>query len=734
MYSPKVVKARLDGAQDYINRLPKPQQFSVTQHPVSYSLEFTRYLDSIWNRREKTWTRSLTQQEATFIENERIVCRSDFRYWLRYAHIKSKLTDESGVIVRLPINLAQKMILDTWAEMEEEMVAILLIQLKARQLGSSTLTELAIAHRAQFYRNINALVASSDPEKSRKMARMITLCWEYEPHWLMPHVKLYKTGELLADIPELSSTITIQHGTALSGIARGDTTDVFHISEVCDFNDPAEDIDASLIRAVHESPDTFGVLESTAKGQSGRGKWWYVTYETSKKNWPKRRSKLRPIFLPWFTDAGLYPTRTWLRKHPIPEGWIPPKEVSRHAEKCEQFSREYSLLTKYLGDSWSMPLEKQWWWYVELEEAKDKGELSLFMEEVCSNDVEAFQLSGRPVMTPEEIQELYSRAKPLADYQGKPAVFSIIGPGILAEQEPEPRYIDRNRKPIPIKVQWNPDAVSQTFYLIPLHHNPELYDGRLFVYQFPRAKSYEYALGADCAEGIGENHTALNVVRKGTVNRPAEQVAEWCSAWASAHAATPHALVLGSWYSYVSDEVVNQCRQVPELAAGGTAMRQQLQLHGWWNFHVWEGAYDSLRRRNPARAKLGWVTNMYSRPHLVGEVLGAIREGYFKVNSPWLVKELSTLQKGDDNIRIEAKDADSDDRFFSAGMAFFSLHIWETHQRKQGLVADEVEEEIAAELAQTIEDYAIGATITSPPSGYVYSNTLPFPKTKPLTR
>ena len=156
-------------------------------------------------------------------------------------------------------------------------------------------------------------------------------------------------------------------------------------------------------------------------------------------------------------------------------------------------------------------------------------------------------------------------------------------------------------------------------------------------------------------------------------------------------------------------------------------MQQQLKLHGWHNFHVWEGAYDSLRRRSPARAKLGWVTGTYSRPHLVGETLGAIREGYLKLNSLWLVKELSTLQKGEDNARIEAKDSDQDDRFFGVGMAFFSLHIWELHQRKQGLIADSVESELEPDTGD--HEYAT-SSVSNPPIGYVYDNVLPFPKLK----
>jgi hypothetical protein len=83
------------------------------------------------------------------------------------------------------------------ADLEEQGRAIAIMILKARQLGMSTGTEIAVGHRPQFYPQVNATVASSDPDKSALMAKMMELCWDHMPWFLMPVRTRYKVGELI---------------------------------------------------------------------------------------------------------------------------------------------------------------------------------------------------------------------------------------------------------------------------------------------------------------------------------------------------------------------------------------------------------------------------------------------------------------------------------------------------------------------------------------------------------
>lgn len=195
-----------------------------------------------------------------------------------------------------------------WAEMEEKRLAIAMLSIKARQLGISTLSEMTVAHRVQFQPNINAIVGSSDPDKSKLMAQMMETCWDNQPWWMVPEMTARRAG-ILIEFGNQNSAVSIQHGTQFSGIARGTTTNCVHLSELADFDNPQELVDASLMGAAHESPHLFLALESTAKG---RDNWVHDNWRNSKQNWP--RTLLRPVFLPWYVAEDMYPPETFLRR------------------------------------------------------------------------------------------------------------------------------------------------------------------------------------------------------------------------------------------------------------------------------------------------------------------------------------------------------------------------------------------------------------------------------------
>src|SRR5262249_40620457 len=151
--------------------------------------------------------------------------------------------------------------------------------------------------------------------------------------------------------------------------ARGTTPTVAHISELCEFaEEKVEDlIDSSLLVAMHESPDTFLTLESTAKGINN---WWHRKWEMSKAGWPDHRSRLRPLFLPWFVGA-LWPKASWLRAHPVPASYAAHMApwAWAHAQMAEEYVRVTPYLLKRLGSNWQMPLEQIWFYECYREEA-----------------------------------------------------------------------------------------------------------------------------------------------------------------------------------------------------------------------------------------------------------------------------------------------------------------------------------------------------------------------------
>jgi intein/homing endonuclease len=363
MYSPKVTAEKIKLAS-------KKLGLELTPHSVHEVSQQNKRLNELLGD-DGRLTRALSTPEMEWCLNERFLSKLDFRYYItRYFFIRNW----SGRLERLNPNVAQNIVIDIWGSLEEQNRAISIQELKARQLGVSTVTEASVAHRVQFYRQVNAVVASSDPAKSAKMAEMMERGWQNMPWWLLPVQTTYNAGELI-EFGEMNSGVSIQHGSQFTGIARGDTPTVAHLSELADFLSPEELVDASLLRAMHESPRMFLVLESTAKG---RKNWWHRTWEYSKQYWASGMAKLYPMFLPWFVGRDIYPTETWLRSHPIPAEWQPAELTVHHAERAAAYTRSDDILRRFLGENWTMPPEQMWWWEVNRQEYAAKKELPQF--------------------------------------------------------------------------------------------------------------------------------------------------------------------------------------------------------------------------------------------------------------------------------------------------------------------------------------------------------------------
>jgi len=689
MYSPLIIKSKLDTAQSIIDKSSDP--FSLRYFSLHESQYLTNQIESkwTWEDKDKNLGRysNLSHAEKLFIKNEKIISANNFLYWAR-RYAKVKHWSGHKLVSFIPY-FAQKVMVNTWGDLEEKGWAIVIQILKARQLGLSTIVELAIAHRVQFLSNRNALVASSDPQKTRKMAEMMARAWDNQPRFLQQANQPYESGELFRYFPEMESSVSCQHGNKLSGIARGDTPSDAHISEIPDFNNPEEHIEASLFNAMHENPEMFIALESTAKGKQGDGKWWYDTWVAAKEGWPKGESDIRPVFLPYFMGTEIYPTKTWLKKTLFKKGiksldeWKPSKRTIAHSLACQRYVRDTDYLYKVLGKNWKLPKEQQFWWEFKYEQAKKRDTLHKFLEEAPANDLEAFQASGRPIFSAEFISQLNDYKHDLASYHGKPAVFKIIGHDIPEEFEPERFEVDDSRPPIKIVSDWAYGKYRHEYLLLPVHHDQSKWQNRLFVWEFPFKDgdfNQKYCNGVDCGDGIELDNTVMNVVKKGTYSKPAHQVAEFASPNLIATALYPWAEAVGTWYSHVNDDFFNQCRQAIEVQRGGNDLQYTFIKTGWSNFHEWEGSYDNAKRRTIH--KLGWETNYWARGMLLAKNIKAIKDWYFRIHSPRFIAELAELQKGDGTDRIEGEE--HDDFIFSGFISYFSLHVKELYQADLG--------------------------------------------------
>lgn len=613
--------------------------------------------------------RPLTSDESRFIQNERRVCSLDFHY---HASRYVKIVDWQKHEVYFTPNVAQEIVLDIWADLERQGRAIMMQQLKARQLGVTTLTEIAVAHRVQFRARVNAVVASADPTKSVKMANMIKFAWEQQPWWLKPAATKIQNG-MPVEFGELNSSILIQAGNQFNGVARGQTPNVCHLSELCEWDNADLLVDAALLKAIHETPDVFVILESTALG---RGNWWHDTWKQTKEDFPTGRSRLCPIFLPWYVGVDIYPTETDLRMRPIPASWVPADLTIRHAERAREYVLTNPLMFKYLAkgsSTWQMSRAQMWYYEIERDAAIKKKQLNLFLSEMPADDQEAFQSTNISAFDPEVI--MVHR-----DHVRTPeAVYAITGTGIPKDLVADTRKRDWTRPPIFIDTGDLLPKGKEVYELIPL-----LFEGypasaaglKLFVYEHPRLNE-TYGLGVDTSDGIGQDWSVIEGLRKAFPQGPDVQVCEFASPYIKAMQLWPMTLALSTWYSVFQ---VKQGRRVQirlaiECRGNGETVQFELQKRGWVNFHPWKKRDNKIPTTNDQVYKIGVFTSSWYRPMMLDRLMTMLEDQSLMVWSPWFVDEMEALEKDEHKQSMKAVFGEHDDRLMSLGFILDSLHV-----------------------------------------------------------
>jgi hypothetical protein len=669
LYSHKVIAEKIKLAS-------KKLGFVLTPHSIHDVSHANKRLNELLGD-DGRLVRALTGQEQEYCLNERYLCKLDYRYFVtRYFFIRNW----EGRLTRLTPNVAQNIVIDIWGELEEAGRAISIQELKARQLGVSTITEAAVAHRVQFYRQVNAVVASSDPQKSAKMAEMMERCWQNMPWWLMPRQTSYNAGELI-EFGEMNSGVSIQHGSQFTGIARGDTPTVAHLSELADFINPEELVDASLLRAMHESPNMFLVLESTALG---RKNWWHRTWEYSKQYWASGMARLYPMFLPWFVGRDIYPTETWLKSRPIPTEWEPAQLTAHHADRAANYVKNDDILRRYLGTDWKMPAEQMWWWEVNRQEYAAKKELAQFYQETPADDLEAFQSTNISAFDTDTLTTYREMTREPV------GVFGFIGRGdqIPVRMQPDRREIDHDMPPINIRARWNPSVEPFECQLVPLkfrgYPNTDPH-GKLFMWEMPEENEF-YGVGVDTGDGVGLDRSCLEVLRKGTLERNDAQVAEFVNPYINAFDLWSICMAVGTLYSTPIDGHRRQAKMVIDCLKNGESTQWELRKNGWTNFHIWM-RFDSKKVQQSRANKLGWFANSWARAMMMDYAIKALRDEFVDINSPYFVDEMADLERDEYKQSLKAVFGGHDDRFVAFGQVFLSLYIMEIRGQSMPMAA-----------------------------------------------
>jgi len=348
------------------------------------------------------WRRSLTPAEHEWCRNEWVLSKCDFAYWAeRYVTIN---VAGSALGYLYPLWESQRLILDRIALLEKKRRdtgdpdGLCINELKARQLGASTLTAAMIAHRITMFTHTFGLIASDVPESSSYLFGMVERIISHLPWYMKPTTKYHvKDTELVFDTN--SSHLWVGSGKSTRGtegkrgqLGRGKTISAVHLSELSTWEEPQQ-IDGALQPAVPISSRTLWVNESTAKG---RHNWWHQHWLAAKKG----VGRFENIFIPWYAEQHKY----W---RPAPIDWTPKPLTLAHATRCEETSHLWMDRTIQLT-------RNQLYWYESTRASyEEKDDLSTFLEEYPADDEECFQYSGRSIFGLDVQERIRAQARPL---------------------------------------------------------------------------------------------------------------------------------------------------------------------------------------------------------------------------------------------------------------------------------------------------------------------------------
>jgi len=681
MYSPKIIDGVLD---DFEAR----EGWHPVAHSVAEVVEFNAYIDSIVEIQRNQTNRYIDfkpdlriterrKKEIThWIENEQFMSFASAEYWkTRYGWG----CNEENEIFRFYPRKSQQVFDRILEPFDEMQVAIELFVMKSRQVGISTDVALDFLHRLFFIPNTQAVMASVKAKQSELLARIMEVCWERQPFWLVPNQTVTKSSQ-----PQWAngSILSMQSGSQAMGIAQGWTPTCIHISEIADIPKPKKVLEEGLFRAAHSTRKLFFVLEGTGGDSTSwqADKWRYY-----KANWGKG-GRFMPVFITWPCATDLYPELDWLRKNPIPEDWQPLEETRRMQRKAELYIRSTDYLARIMGARWTMPREQAWFWETNYREALASHTVKVWLAQMPVSDDEALQSKNDLVFSDGVIENISGRQQ--KDYQA----YAVTGQSVIVGQNDEPytpdaESIDYDRPRIP--VSWKSKNGQMNYWeLVPLKDFDDDDDtqclNKLLVFDEPKERE-DYSIGIDTADGLGnpdEDRSVADVVLNRTGNQRDIQVAEFVSLTVNPPQMVSIAACLAAWYGQYVDgrsrtkdpRGVKFC--IEQRERYGDDCQFQLKLMGFYYHHVF-ARYDDKKIELNKGHKHGWFSNVWSVPMLLNRFEDAIMGGWLKVNSPMAIRQLSTWvrkisQSG--KSKLDHESGQHDDNLRALAMAYFTRH------------------------------------------------------------
>lgn len=560
----------------------------------------------------------LSPVELDFIKEEIAHCASDPRYYLENYH--TIRTEQEGLKTLSPFWDSQEIFYNAVLDVQRAGKRCLMMILKARQLGLSTVCEGMVFWKTIFTPVCNTLIVATDTMKADDQFEMSRLAYECLPWWMRPETRYDQKGRILQfdrkdDFmrkikPGLRSNIFVEAANKTTGVARGKTIRACHMSELATWEGGGKTLTQQIFPTMN-ADDVLAFMESTAEGRSG---FWYSFWRDTiegKTDW-------HPVFIPF------YRVRKYSTPIPVDTAFVRTPEEEQYAEKIKQESK-FDITDEILF--WRRRKIAS---HVSLE-----GDEFGFMQEYPSNWIEAFQGAGLCAFNKRLLYKMLSTtcSDPL-----------FIG---------EINYDRDARRALPAL-----RSVDQGEVI----HNPREND-RFFVWEKP-SEEYVYYVGADVAQGQeGRDFSVVEVIRIGAGMEPDVQVAEW-RGWMNP---TPFAYVIaaiGQWYN--DAEISVECNNV-----GKVTNNELYRVIEYDNVYRWKHI-DKVK--NAVTNFMGWETNYKSREAIIAKMNEAILERSVVLRSRFLIDEMLDFAYEDEEATKAQGQATKDDRVMAVMICRYCAH------------------------------------------------------------
>lgn len=581
---------------------------------------------------------TLGHVEDQFITNEIRKCMLDPRYYLENYHTIQ--TEDEGFRTLYPFWDSQEIFYNEIMEMVKAGKPVKAVVLKARQLGLSTISEGLIFHRTIFKRAVNSLIVAQDPGQSAYLFDMFLRAYDNLPWWMRPEKIFRSKGKYMifgSTDPArdgLNSQIMVEAANKMTGVSVGKTIRACHMSELSAWDAP--EILTEQLWPTMNAKDELAIMESTARGRSGTGKFWYDFWNQCVKKWGDGQWEWKPIFIEWFrcsvstidkTSAGKYSrTLDGQTFEPTPEETAFRQKVQR--ETSDHF---------YISDEML-----KWRRYKIQETVAATGDSYGFQQEYASNPIEAFISSGTCAFPREMLHKMLNGMCRQPRWVGEISY----------------RHNEAQRYHVSL-IDQEEERAKDPSYETPSTDYP---GARLRVWERPEPGE-SYYIGADVAQGIeGRDYSCAQVIKIGHGGAPDEQVAEW-HGWINP---TPYAHVLaalGYWYNTceISSEI-NDCGQKTYMEL--YRILEYPQLFRWKHYDRVKNFYSDL---------MAWQTTNKTRPLLITKLRELLLERGVIIYSYELLDEMITFASEDDGGRFEGVD-NNDDMVFAMMIAVWCAH------------------------------------------------------------